>query len=299
MRSGRITIADLVRLCQEAQNAVNRQAEAIEGKKTVHPGPISATIQHECTLELIGLKRGSTVLQFGFAKAQSFLPFKDDSLKAFGAEVVAELSLTIKSLGIADNKRDIAPGVLQSLYTMGGLVESERISEIDWIAPGVKGRRSESATINAKARERAAKRLSAPRNAILSVNGILDMADFKPKEMKCRIDPAIGSSIMCSFDQNLEQRVYDFMRKPVRATGEAKLQPYTDRIEMLQIKEIFLLSSLALGEGNFFADKGLSILAGEQGVKPLQSISVFSGGIAEDEDIDAFLHEIYRARVKG
>ncbi len=51
IQKGRIPIPDLIRICQETQNAVNRQAEAIEGRSTIHPGPVAANIQHECTLD--------------------------------------------------------------------------------------------------------------------------------------------------------------------------------------------------------------------------------------------------------
>jgi predicted DNA-binding antitoxin AbrB/MazE fold protein len=46
----------------------------------------------------------------------------------------------------------------------------------------------------------------------------------------------------------------------------------------------------------FFAGKTLNTLASEQTVKPLQTISTLAGGISDDEDIDAFVNEIYSAR---
>jgi hypothetical protein len=70
VRRGRIPVPDLIRICQEMQNAVSRQAEAQEGKKTMHPGPVALSIQQECTLELVGIKGGSTLLQFDLAKPQ-------------------------------------------------------------------------------------------------------------------------------------------------------------------------------------------------------------------------------------
>src|ERR1019366_4791429 len=114
IRSGKIAVPDLIKICQDAQSAVNRQAEALEGRKTRHPGPTTNLIRHECTLELIAIRKGSTTLDFGFAKAQMTLPF--DEVRMFGAEVVEELADTIKSLGNGNKKRDLDPGVLQSIY---------------------------------------------------------------------------------------------------------------------------------------------------------------------------------------
>lgn len=47
---------------------------------------------------------------------------------------------------------------------------------------------------------------------------------------------------------------------------------------------------------NFFAALSIEELAKAQSVKPLQNVSVLSGGIPEDEDVDEFLQEIYDAR---
>lgn len=47
---------------------------------------------------------------------------------------------------------------------------------------------------------------------------------------------------------------------------------------------------------DFFAGKSLTELAREQGVGPVEDISVFAGGIPEDEDVDEMLDEIYRLR---
>jgi hypothetical protein len=51
-----------------------------------------------------------------------------------------------------------------------------------------------------------------------------------------------------------------------------------------------------LGNRDFFVGKSLSQLAREQGVGPIKDISVFAGGIPDDEDVDEMLEEIYRLR---
>src|SRR5262245_57760361 len=70
VRSGAITVPDLLRICQAAQDAVNRQAEAMVGGQSLRPGPKTTEVYQECTLELVGIKSGSTVLPFRFAKPQ-------------------------------------------------------------------------------------------------------------------------------------------------------------------------------------------------------------------------------------
>ena len=133
IRSGRISIPDLVKICHEAQTAVNRLAESLEGRNTIHPGPIAEQIRHECTLELIAIRKGSTTLDFGLAIPQIALPFEE--MRNFGSEVVRELADTIQSLGNGNKKLELDPGVLQSIYGRGASVESGRNNALEGNAP--------------------------------------------------------------------------------------------------------------------------------------------------------------------
>lgn len=293
VRSGRISVPDLIKICQETQNAVKRQAEALEGRKTIHPGPTTQQIRHECTLELVAIRKGSTMLDFALAKPQMHLQFED--IGTFANSVVQELVEAIRSLGNGNKKANIDPGVLGSIYGLGSVVAPERISGVEWIAPKRGGKRQVSAIVDSTVRERVAKRLSSPIRAPRYVDGVLDMADFKPRDRKCRIDPAIGAPVMCSFKAEHDNVIQALLRQPVRASGIATIQPYTGRIELLEISSIEALPSLALGEGNFFASPSIQQLIEAQGVKPIRDISIFAGVIPDDE-IEDFLSEIYQAR---
>jgi hypothetical protein len=50
------------------------------------------------------------------------------------------------------------------------------------------------------------------------------------------------------------------------------------------------------GNGDFFVGKSLTELAHEQGVGPVNDISVFAGGIPDDEDVDELLAELEEMR---
>jgi hypothetical protein len=286
-------VPDLLKICQDAQNAVNKQAEALKGKKTIHRGPTVALIQQECTLELVGIKPNCTTLEFDLAKQQMAFPVTPD----FGAQVVGEVAHTIRKLRSRKETNDgIDSGVLLSLYKLSGSVTPRRISSIEWVTEQANRHKRTAVLITLAVRERAARRLSQPQNVIAHIDGVLDMADFKPQELKCRIDPPVGASIMCTFDQDLENEVYRLLRKPVRIKGQGVIQPYTDRVDAVHIEEIKELPSLALGEGNFAADRSIAELAQIQRVVPLKDASTLEGGIPEDEDLDEFLNEIYTAR---
>jgi hypothetical protein len=284
-------LPDLIKICQELQNALTREAEALEGRKTIHPGPATKSIQHECTLELVGIKRGSTRLEFDLAKPQpALVPDMD-----FGVEVVRELTGTIKSIGNG-NRKSIEPGVLQALYGLGSILQTKRVSSIEISMPRRGHTPAHKAVFDRRVVERVAARLSSPREAVIQIDGTLDMADFKDKDLKCRIDPPVDASIMCSFDANQADLVYSLMRKPVRLSGLATFQPYTDRIESVRIRQLEPLPALFMSERNFFTGQTIEELARCQEVKPIQNVAVLSGGFPTDEDVDEFIEEIYSAR---
>lgn len=295
IHSGRIPIPDLVRICQEVQNTVNRQAEAMEGRKTIHPGPVMDQIRKECTLELVGIRKGSTTLCFQPTASQPRIPYPDQ--RTFLSDAIGQIASTIKDLGNGkEQTQDIDAGVLLGLYTFGNLADGKRITQIQWTAPKSDGHKRISAPVNKIVRDRVAAQLSSPRKQSAQVDGILDMADFKPTELRCRIDPAIGAPVLCTFEERDSGQILALLREPVRVNGEGTFQPYTHKLESLHIRSIQRLPSLALGEGNFDADLSITALATTQKVKPLRSVSELSGGFPDDEDIDEFLKEIYRAR---
>ena len=187
VKRGRIAVPDLVRICQEAQVAVKRQAEALEGRKTMHPGPVSGPIQEECILELIAIGKGSTKLDFSFAKPQTRFP----GVQAVGTSAISELAMSIRSLGNG-NKRNIDPGVLESVYRLSSVAQSGGISSLDWLAiPTAPGRAPMLAQINAVVRERAAQRLSATHCCPATVDGVLD-----PSLALAQRDFYVGTSLL-------------------------------------------------------------------------------------------------------
>jgi hypothetical protein len=295
VRDGTLSVPDLIKICQEMQNAISRQAEAIEGRKTIHPGPIAQTIQRECTLELIGIKKGTTTLQFDVAKPQQL--FED--APSLVAEVVAELASTIKTFnnGLSgDLYNEVAPGVLNSLHNLGGVTANHRISRIDWISPRKGDRKRISAPLTKIVTGKIAAKLSRPRLVPVVIEGILDMADFKPNDRKCRIDPALGTATTCEFDEDLENTVYSLLRKPAKVTGAGMLRPYGEKPDVIRIHTINPLPSLELGREMFYASPSIQDLAAAQNVKPLKSAADLVTKMPTDEDVDTMIEEIYNSR---
>jgi hypothetical protein len=294
VRSGAISVPDLIRICQAAQDAVNRQAEGMRGGQSLRPGPKSAVVYQECTLELTGIKKGSTVLPFSLAKPQQPLPMPD--LTTFGRDVVWEVACAVKSLGSRNPRKDahFEPGLLDSLREMGEVLNKD-VTRIQWIVPG-NGKRSVTAIFDKRVRERVIERIKAPSTRMETVEGVLEMADFKDQDHKCRIHPLVGQTIVCTFKPEQEQEVYDALRKPVRIIGTATVNSNSGKVDSIAIDSIGVTEQLLIGAKEFHSGRSIAQLAESQGVAPLSNPKVLLGGWPEGEDVDEFLEDIYSSR---
>ena len=294
VRSGAISVPDLVLICQAAQDAVNRQAEAMRGGQSLRPGPKSSVVHQECTLELTGIEKGSTVLPFTLAKSQQSLPIPD--LTTFGREVVLEVATAVKDIGsrkVSKNEH-FEPGLLASLRRLGEVLDKD-VTKIEWIVP-CNGRRSFRAVFDKRIREKVNERIKEPTTRPETIEGVLEMADFKEQDHKCRIHPPIGQPILCTFRPDQEQDVYDSLRKPVRIVGTATINPHNDRVESIAITNIGVIEQLLIGAKEFHSGRSLQELAEAQGVSPLSNPKTLVGGWPEGEDVDEFLEDIYSRR---
>ncbi len=290
-----IAVPDLVKICESIQSAVHRQAEAMEKPtaKTLRRGPITATAQQECTLELIGISGGSTGLTFRLSKPQQALP---DAM-TFGADVLAQLAQTVKELEKDKPTSTIDVGVLDSLVRLGEVVDGKVVSRVSLTVPGHNGKsRAIKAALDVTVKARIAKRIKAPTEQKWTIEGKLEMADFKEIGKVCRIHPPVGQPLQCSFDPERADEIYAALRRPVRLTGIARLNPNTGKPEELKIEKIEILDELLLGAKDFFMNRTLAQLAEAQGVRPLENSREMAGGWPEDEDLDEFIAETYQSR---
>lgn len=292
VRSGSIPVPDLVRICQAAQDAVNRQAEAMRGGRSLRSGPATAVVQEECTLELTGIQKGSTILPFSLVKPQVPLP----NMMSFGHEVVREVASAVKSLGARQTQKNMSfeAGLLISLRDMGEVLNKD-VTKIEWIVPG-NGRPALRATFDKKVRERVIERIKAPTTKEETVEGVLEMADFRAQDHKCRILPPIGQPIVCTFVHSQEDDIHNALRKPVRVNGIATINPNSGKIDSIALRDLTIIEELRVGAKDFILGKSLQQLADAQGVEPLANPKLLLGGWPIEDDLDSFLEDIYSSR---
>jgi hypothetical protein len=275
IRAGAISVPDLVRICHATQDAVNRQAEAMHGGQSLRPGPKSLVVYQECTLELTGIEKGSTVLPFVLAKPQQQLPMPE--LTTFGREVVREVVAAVKNLGSRKpRKSGFEAGLLDSLSEMGEVLNKD-VTKIEWIVPG-NGKRSVKAVFDRRVRDRVLERIKVPSTRTETVEGVLEMADFKEQDHRCRIHPLIGQPIVCTFTPEQEQEIQDALRKPVSVTGKATINPNNGKVESIAIQSLTVTEHLLIGAKEFHSGRSLQQLAEAQGVDPLNNPKVLVGG---------------------
>jgi hypothetical protein len=140
VKPGCIALGLLYKICNEAQEAVNRQAQAIESKTTGKP--ITEAALRECGLELVGLRRGSTILEFSPASKRRSLPPETELL---GVEAVSEVATTLRAVRQKRSKWKVPdPRVLDALEELGSIFE-EGVDKLEWIAPANAGRKRATA----------------------------------------------------------------------------------------------------------------------------------------------------------
>lgn len=290
IRPGRIPVPDLLAICQHAQAAVNRQAEALEGRRSLRPGPKIGKVVDECTLELVSIGKGSATLGLEPAKAQAHLP----QFTGLGDEAIVAVATAISHLS-KGRKSSIDPGVLDSLRNMGAVFD-DGVKSVQWIVRAGPGRKRIAATFDRRVRARASEHLKVPTTRSIAIDGVLEMADFKPADFRCRIHPAVGGAISCTFDAALADDVYRVLRQPAHIEGTAAENALTGRLESLHLRTVSPLDPLSADAGSFVRGWSLDQLARLQGVDPLRDPSVLAGGWPDDDDVDETLAEIYRQR---
>jgi hypothetical protein len=301
VKPGRIAIPILLKLCQEAQAAVNRQAEVIEAKRTDKPS--AGLISRECALELIGLKRGSTTLEFAPANKQlSLIP----EMASFGLDAVSAVATVLQNVNRKSGKwKTPDPRLLDALDDLGTVFEAG-VDKVKWIVPrqsGHKGTTGEfvPATLR-KVRRRKQESLSleqaritppagAPPALVFGsvpqlaapiqesfLEGMLDVA-----EGKIRITPSLGSPTTMSYGPDKAESILEALHKPVRV----KFDPKTRKVVDIEVTAADTMDGTL-----FFTTKSIDELIEEQGVQAVADLSVLTGDIP-DEDIDEFVAGIY------
>lgn len=293
IKPGRIPIPDLLVICDQAQKAVNRQAEVLRGKKGLRPGPTANVVKEECTLELFRIGRGSANLSFAAPDPtphpQGVL---DIDLQHLGEAAVREVVKSLRGAGRAKGATMDA-GVRKSFQEMGELL-TNGVSSIDFFAPAQRGKNGHT-SISAKFNHEVWERISEQKNTStrdVTLDGRLEAADFLLDDLKCVIHVADGQRITCSFPLESEDDVYTALRHVSRITGTATINSKTRRIEHIDLSTVRVLNPFLGPTDDFFSSRTIQQLTEAQGTDPKFDLRTLENGWPADDDVDAFLSAI-------
>jgi hypothetical protein len=296
IKPGRIPIPELLVICEQAQTAVNRQAEVLRGKRGLRPGPTATLVRDECTLELFSIGRGSAVMRFARSEPkpdpQAML---DIDIEKLGEAAVREVGVALRS---AKKKAPVVMdiGVRRAFQEMGKLL-SNGVTRVEWSVPGVAGQRpSLTAVLDDAVRARIDETAAGTSIKPVNIDGRLEMADFKLGDLKCIIHTPDGQRVTCSFASDIEDDVYQALRHIARVTGTATINPKTMRTDHIILSSVKRLDPFLGHAEDFFTPLNLEQLTRAQRVDPAFDLRTLTNVWPEDENVDAFLAAIENAR---
>jgi hypothetical protein len=296
IRNNTILFDDLSTFVSNVSTAIDRLVQKLLQKDvSIKRGRPLKTIQVLSALEIVSMRKGSVKLSLDLRRNGQQFPGWD----------LGEQATDILVLGIDSLKKDkLLPkeydhGILIALRDAGKIIE-RGIDKIGINSSSSFGTRKTLYT--QPIREKVIARIRRFEQAYNIVEGRLLSADVKEDRLRCRIEPSIGDPISCTFDESMFEQVLRFMRQFVQARGEATYDVVTGKITLLNIRDMESIDESAAGEvtkvalSSFWRAKSFEELADEQGVYPVNDLSIITGGWPKDEDIDSFLNTIRSSR---
>lgn len=300
VKDGRISLSDLAELANGLQSAVLRVAEVLAGKpESGRPGRTSQEIADVCVLEVTGMVPGSLGLTMDLQSPKQLHLLEDRDL---GHRAIDGLVSGGEALPSSNGPLPAGydTGVVKAIVDMSHILD-HGVNEVTLTT----GRQlpPRRTTINRVKRDALSARVGHTTTRSRVVEGRLLMGDFKETGYQCRIHPPAGSSITCTFDEELRWPVLSALTHHVRVEGEA-----TERngsIVKLHIESIVPVAAQPDSLGGVFsmpfdAELSLAELAAQQGVKPIKSIDDLRMATwPEDESVDDLVATVRAWRDEG
>lgn len=215
---GEVDFDSLVAFGEHFQDALRRLANVVEGKQAVQPGHPTAAATSAANFRLVGIKKGSAILQL---KAMS-----DDIWPGAADMAVVELARRVHS-----SKTPLDAGIVNaldearsSLGTTGAFRVRSHGMKTMVVTPRVVER------LRARA---VAQTPSAQMHRV--VTGWLHMADVQPNEFVIRTPT--GVEWRCAFPPTMKQAVLSLLDRVVVAAGQGARTGRLGRLEIESIRE--------------------------------------------------------------
>jgi hypothetical protein len=278
-RNGKIALSELARIAGELQSSLERLAVAAgSAAGEQRAGRRRADLVEAVRLDLTSFTGGSAVLELApHAPEQQQLFRKTTALDGAYQALVRGVA------ALVDDPYSMPPGFNHAILT--GLVDltssiGAGVSEVRIERPGMPALILDGQIRNAT---RTARRRYL--DEVRTIIGRLEMGDFAPSALRCRIDTA-DKSYTCDFDPPLREAVLSAMDQIVEAVGAAETSPETGNVRILHLDHVTVVPEQRTAR--------LEELIAQQAIRPIQSARELIG--VPIDDFDQFMGEIRSLR---
>ena len=276
---GRLPLAELARIAAGLQVTLERLALALTGTYVAR-GRRPRDVVEAVRLDLAGFRSGSAIIDI-------VRPYPTDEINHEGDSLLVDALRALED-GVAIVRSEelpppyFTPQVISGLRELAGGINVGNLTRISFDQP--KGR---TFVIDSVFRDRLRKVSISGSETEATVVGRLQMGDFSPAVLRCRIDTFAGS-VAADFGADLRDSVLDAMDQMVMATGVAELQPDGSTVRVLHLSALERLPSARM--------LPLETLQRQQKIVPVHDITELRGSAEEGDDFGPFMAAITSVR---
>jgi hypothetical protein len=302
MEPGKIAVRDLARLSELVQRGLERTARVLSGQPGSSPGRLPRTIDDATRLVFTGIDRGSAVLQLELPEpADAGAPSPEGTLfeppaRDLGFRAMDTFVRGLRGIELAPDAATVPDGwdssVMEVARELADLAEERDFSlTFDARPPNL------AASI-ARITPQSAPSLRHRRSVVRrrrSARGLLVAVDLGTGRVD--VQEAAGGRVSCHYEEALETVVKQHLGAVVIASGEEDFDEVLGKHGRLELESLQGASEQMGVEDTFWLNPSATEQAAQQDVGPIVSIEELAApDLFTDEDIDAFLAAIHRAR---
>lgn len=285
---------DLSQFVTNLDSAIQRVINVLDAGTGIRIGRPTRAFQALTALELVAMTGGSVKIDLKLRRRdQDLLPGFD-----IGHQAVIRLADGLAKIA---KDEDIAlpegfdGGVLTALREAGRILDRG----IDFVHISVVDNLPTSrATYDKPARERIISKIGKIEQGWVQIEGRLLMAELREGTLRCRLHPSFDVPILCYFEEEMVPVIIRNLRRFVRVHGEANIDPLTNRIHTLFVRDLESIDEPSATPVSppptptFWRPKTFDELAIEQGVSPLEDWDTLTGNWPDGADFDSFLQAV-------
>jgi hypothetical protein len=276
---GHLPLAELARIVTGLQVTLERLALALTGT-LVSRGRRPRDVVEAVRLDLAGFRSGSAIIDIVRPVQTDLQLESDDTLLTDALNALEDGIARVRSGN--QLPAHFTPQVITGLRELAGGINPSNLTRISFGRPD-----GHQFVMDAVFREQLRKVSARAPETSATVVGRLQMGDFSPAALRCRIDTFAGS-VLADFDADLRDTVLDAMDQMVMVTGIAELQPDGATVRVLHISALETLAEARISP--------LATLQRQQGVTEVRDIDELRGRAEDTDDFGSFLEAIRSAR---